>query len=77
MELVPHLSSQDGSGRVQPEGWGPTRNRKVGGSNPTSGSISAGQRGYAVLPRTALLASLIIPCAVNSLWRPAPLLSDR
>jgi len=37
-----------------------TRNRKVVGSNPTSGSISAGQRVYsAFLPR-ALLASLII-----------------
>jgi hypothetical protein len=44
MKSVPHLSSQDGSGRVQLEGFGPTRNRKVVGSNPTSGSISAGER---------------------------------
>jgi hypothetical protein len=40
MESVPVLSSQDGSGRVQLEGFGPTRNRKVVGSNPTSGSTS-------------------------------------
>jgi hypothetical protein len=64
-------SSLDPSGTVQVDAEHPARNRKVVGSNPTSGSISAGQRGYAVLPRTALLASLIIPCAVNSLWRPA------
>jgi hypothetical protein len=40
MKSVPHLSSQDGSGRVQLEGEGPTRNRKVVGSNPTSRSRS-------------------------------------
>jgi hypothetical protein len=43
MESVPYLSSQDGPGRVQLEGFGPTRNRKVVGSNPTSGSISPGE----------------------------------
>jgi hypothetical protein len=43
MKSAPHLSSQDGPGRVQLEDIGPTRNRKVVGSNPTSGSISAGQ----------------------------------
>src|SRR5215204_715787 len=43
MKSAPLLSSQDGSGRVQLEGFGPTRNRKVVGSNPTSGSISAGE----------------------------------
>src|SRR5215203_6317869 len=43
MKSVPHLSSHDGSGWVQLEGFGPTRNRKVVGSNPTSGSISAGE----------------------------------
>jgi hypothetical protein len=42
MKSVPHLSSHDDAGRVQLEGLGPTRNRKVVGSNPTSGSISAG-----------------------------------
>ena len=44
MKSVPHLSSQDGSGRVQLEGFGPTRNRKVEGSNPSSGSIPSGRR---------------------------------
>jgi ribosomal-protein-alanine N-acetyltransferase len=44
MESVPYVSSQDGPGRVQLEGFGPTRNRKVVGSNPTSGSICAGER---------------------------------
>ena len=38
MKWVPHLSSHNGPGRVQLEGFGPTRNRKVVGSNPTSGS---------------------------------------
>jgi hypothetical protein len=44
MQSVPLLSSQDGPGRVQLEGFGPTRNRKVEGSNPSSGSISAGRQ---------------------------------
>ena len=35
MESVPLLSSQDGSGWDQLEGFGPSRNRKVVGSNPT------------------------------------------
>ena len=41
----------------------PTRNRKVVGSNPTSGSKTAGQSIYTDLPSGALLAFLIIPCA--------------
>src|SRR5829696_5455456 len=44
MKSVPLLSSQDGPGRVQLEDFGPTRNRKVEGSNPTSGSKTAAQR---------------------------------
>jgi hypothetical protein len=44
MESAPLLSSQDGTGRVQLEGFGPTRNRKVEGSSPSSGSKTAGQR---------------------------------
>jgi hypothetical protein len=40
MKWVPLLSSQDGSGRVQLKDIGPTHNRKVEGSNPSSGSIS-------------------------------------
>jgi hypothetical protein len=43
MKSVPLPSSQDGPGRVQLEDFGPTRNRKVEGSNPSSGSKTAGQ----------------------------------
>jgi hypothetical protein len=40
------VSSQDGSGRhLLDEGFS-TRNRKVVGSNPTSGSKTAGQRAF-------------------------------
>ncbi len=49
MKSVPQLSSQDGSGRVQLEDIGPTRNRKVEGSNPSSGSKIAGQRVFQAL----------------------------
>ena len=49
MESAPLLSSQDGTGRVQLEGFGPTRNRKVEGSNPSSGSKTAGQSVFLVL----------------------------
>jgi hypothetical protein len=41
MKSPPRLSSQNGPGRVQPEGSGPTRIRKAQGSNPSSGSISS------------------------------------
>ena len=57
MKSVPRLSSQDGSGRVQLEGFGPTRNRKVVGSNPTSGSKTAGQRHYGPLAERSPLPS--------------------
>jgi hypothetical protein len=60
MESVPLLSSQDGYGRVQMEDVGPTRNRKVVGSNPTSGSKTAGQRVRTVVSVLALLTALII-----------------
>ena len=43
MKSAPHLSSRDGARQVQLEGFGPTRNRKVVGSNPTSGSKTAGE----------------------------------
>jgi hypothetical protein len=52
MKLLSHLSSQDGAGRVQLEGFGPTRNRKIVGSNPSSGSKTAAQK-----PFLALLAA--------------------
>ena len=44
MKSVPHLCSRKSPGWVLLEGFGPTRNRKVVGSNPTSGSKTAGQR---------------------------------
>jgi hypothetical protein len=66
-EMGPFLSSQDGSGQVHPEGWGPTRNRKVVGSNPTSGSITAGQRLCLALP-TARWRQAVIPLG----WPTAP-----
>jgi hypothetical protein len=60
MESDPHVSSQDGPGRVQLEDFGPTRNRKVVGSNPTSGSINQQLRAHIAFQRLTLLASLII-----------------
>jgi hypothetical protein len=57
------LSSEDRPGWHLLDGCGSTRNRKVVGSNPTSGSKAAGQGAYRVLQPMALLASLIIPHA--------------
>jgi hypothetical protein len=65
MKSVPLLSSQDGSGRVQLKDFDPTRNRKVEGSNPSSGSISAGQRASLALA-TALMGQAVIPWAGSS-----------
>jgi hypothetical protein len=42
---APNVSRLDPSGAVQADAKHPTRNRKVVGSNPTSGSICAGE-GY-------------------------------
>jgi hypothetical protein len=47
MKSAPLLSSQDGSGWVQLEDFGPTRNRKVAGSNPFSVSKTAVTTGAA------------------------------
>ena len=63
MESVPLLSCQDGARRVQLKDFGPTRNRKVLGSNPTSGSKTTAQRVYMNLLPMTLLAPLIIPHA--------------
>jgi hypothetical protein len=65
MESAPLLSSQDESGRVQLEGLGPTRNRKVEGSNPSSGSKTAGQRASLAMA-TALMGQAVIPWAGSS-----------
>jgi hypothetical protein len=53
------LSSADAPQQHQADGFLPTRNRKVVGSNPTSGSISAGQRVVALAllaPRSTVLS---------------------
>jgi hypothetical protein len=57
---APNVSRLDPSGAVQVDAERPSRNRKVVGSNPTSGSKTAGQSMCAVSPSPALLASLII-----------------
>jgi hypothetical protein len=44
-----NVSSLDPSGAVQADAEHPSRNRKVVGSNPTSGSKTAGQRGCRAL----------------------------
>ena len=44
-----NVSSLDPSGADQADAKHPTRNRKVVGSNPTSGSKTAGQQAYLVL----------------------------
>ena len=58
---APNVSRLDPCGAVQVDAEHPSRNRKVVGSNPTSGSKTAGQRLCARLLPLALLASLIIP----------------
>src|SRR5215203_5280606 len=67
MEWDPHVSSRDGAGRVQLEGFGPTRNRKVVGSNPSSGSKSTGQRAF-----PALLTSRRQPAVIPLGWITVP-----
>jgi hypothetical protein len=55
---------------VQLEGFGPTRNRKVVGSNPTSGSKTAGQRPFLALC-TARRQQAVIPLVGSSRRRRA------
>jgi hypothetical protein len=57
------VSSQNRSGWHLLDEGSPTRNRKVVGSNPTSGSKTAGQSTCEAVSSGALLASLIIPHA--------------
>ena len=71
------VSSQDGPSWYLLDEGSSTRNRKVVGSNPTSGSKTAGQRVCTVLPPMVLLASLIILVRRTVSGRPAPLLSGR
>jgi hypothetical protein len=65
------------SGADQIDAEHPSRTRKVVGSNPTSGSKTAGQSIYTDLPSGVLLAFLIIPgaslalcgCAASTAFR--------
>jgi hypothetical protein len=56
-----HVSRLDPSGADQADADHPTRNRKVEGSNPSSGSKSAGQRAFSALltgqPQQAVIPS--------------------
>jgi hypothetical protein len=54
------VSSQNGSGRHTLDEGFSTRNRKVEGSNPSSGSKTAGQRASLALP-TARRHQAVIP----------------
>ena len=55
-----NVSRLDPSGAVQIDAEHPSRNRKDVGSNPTSGSKTAGQRVRTVVSVLALLTALII-----------------
>ena len=57
-----NVSRLDPSGAYRVDGDHPSRNRKVVGSNPTSGSKTAGQNIFTVILSLVLLASLIILC---------------
>jgi hypothetical protein len=61
IDEAPNVSSPDRSGAVQIDAEHPSRNRKVIGSNPTSGFKTAGHSTCTVTSPLALLASLIIP----------------
>jgi hypothetical protein len=59
------VSSQNRPGWYLLDGCVSTRNRKVVGSNPTSGSKTAGQRASLALA-TALMGQAVIPWAGSS-----------
>jgi acetyl esterase/lipase len=67
---VPQVNASSlGVGPALATNWPVTsRNRRVVGSNPTSGSETAGQSVCAAAASLALLASLILRCART--WRP-------
>jgi hypothetical protein len=62
MDGSTNVSSENNTGQYLLDECSATRNRNVVGSNPSSGSKTAGQDVCLVLP-LALLASLIIPHA--------------
>jgi hypothetical protein len=67
------VSNQNGSGRHTLDEGSSTRNRKVVGSNPTSGSKTAGQRASLAL-LTAQRRQAVIPLSwIIAAGAPAPL----
>jgi hypothetical protein len=66
-DSAPNVSRLDPSGAIQIEAEHPTRNRKVVGSNPTSGSKTAGQRLSPVM-----LAGQRQPAVIPLSWITAP-----
>jgi hypothetical protein len=73
MESVPFVSSHDGPGRVQLEGFSPTRNRKVVDFESDLGLQTAGQSTCTEILSLAWLASLIILAFDRPRGRTAPL----
>jgi hypothetical protein len=59
MDEPPDVSCEDGTRRHLLDGRSTTRNRKVVGSNPTSGSKTAGQRRQSCVHDPAVNASVI------------------
>ena len=62
MDTASDLSCKGSTGQHAVDSPQLSCNRKVVGSNPTSGSKTAGQSTCTVILSRVLLASLIIPC---------------
>jgi hypothetical protein len=67
IDAAPNVSRQDPTSAVQADTKHLTRNRKVVGSNPTSGSKTAGQRAF-----LALLIAERQPAVIPLGWMCAP-----
>jgi hypothetical protein len=66
------VSSQNGSGRHLLDEGSSTRNRKVVGSNPTSGSKTTGQRVFLTSPTTQRQPAVIPLVGCGAEGAPAP-----
>jgi hypothetical protein len=67
-----NVSSLDPTGAVQADAEHPARNRKVVGSNPTSGSKTAGQRVFLTSPTTQRQPAVIPFIGCGAEGAPAP-----
>jgi hypothetical protein len=67
-----NVSRLDPSGAVQVDAEHPARNRKVVGSNPTSGSKTAGQRVFLTSPTTQRQPAVIPLVGCGAEGAPAP-----